>query len=360
MRCSVKASAFVMLTAALAAAAVPASAAVAGPENAARPNAAAGAMLTATQAKINVNSAEWFRYSGTHLPAGSVAYLLRQSGNSWKQVARLGAHASGTTSLKLVSQGTDRFRVQYREGSRAVATSTTASVTVLPPAKLSLAGVTTSISIGRSPVFRYIAQNLASGDSVALQRQFGTSGVWKTVMALAASGGGTVIAPKLPTLGKYEYRTVIIRGGKAVKSSGNVIVRAYEAIPLSPLCDFGCSGTVQVGSQVFSYTDEAWADSYPQYSQNEAFPNGTSCRSLSVKFAGGQDEQANSEESYLEFLQTTEDAQYASVPPGQVATTVVTLDGGPLYIDSSIVDNGEIGAVVMNITGSCYTASGTR
>jgi hypothetical protein len=163
-----------------------------------------------------------------------------------------------------------------------------------------------------------------------------------------------VTAPALATLGKYPYRIAIIQGGKVARSTSDVVVYAYATVPLTP---FGNEdGTEQVGSTIFTYTDVTTSGEYPQYLQNTAFAEATSCRSLTVHYAadafGGNDIGT----AYLEFVQTSSDAVYSSVPAGQIGAATVTLDGGPLYID---VANTYSNDIMFNITGSCYTDSGT-
>jgi hypothetical protein len=322
-----------------------------------RPSAAPVAALKAAQAEINVGSTEEFSYAGAHLPAGAGAYLQRQSG-SWKTIVKLGVHTSGTAGVKVTAIGSEAFRVVYTKESKVLAVSKTAGVKVRPAITIGLKGITTKVSTGQAPTFKYTALNLASGLSVELQEAFGAGGVWKKVVALPSTKLATVTAPKLGTLGQYPYRVAVVRAGKSVKSTAAVPVYAYGNVALTP---FGAgSGTVQVGAKIFAYTDAADTSVYPYYNTHEAFTK-TSCRSLSVRFAGDSDSQLNEATSYLEFVQQASDPVYASTTSGNVGTVAVTLDGGPLYIDMSSQSNADIiYDIVLNITGSCYTQSGSR
>jgi hypothetical protein len=224
-----------------------------------------------------------------------------------------------------------------------------------PGSFASLHGVITRITVGRSARFTYTVANLSSGQTAQLQRTFGTAKAWKEVAHLAAKRNAPLTAPALGPLGKYAYRVAIVRAGKLVKSSPPVMVYAYGNVPLAPLCGSGCGGTEQVGNIVFSYTDQASADGYPDYQQNQAF-TATSCRSLTVRYAGSETPQSENATSYLEFVQSSADPVYSSTPAGAIGSVTVPLDGGPLYIDTATDDYH---LIYFNMTGSCYTVSGT-
>ena len=220
---------------------------------------------------------------------------------------------------------------------------------------VALKGSSTRISAGQAPRFKYSVEHLASGQKAWLERQFGSAGTWKEVAPLASTRLSTITAPKLPTLGRYAYRAVITSGRKTLRTSAQVPVFAYAKVQLAPICGGECSGTEQVGNQIFSYTDTAFANQYPSYQQNTAFGGPTSCRSLSVRFAGDDGAQGDGSTSYLEFVQQSSDPVYAQVGPGSIATVNVALDGGPLYIDLATTQGDD---VALNITGSCYTVGG--
>jgi hypothetical protein len=227
---------------------------------------AASASLTAAQAKVNVGGTEQFTYSGARLPSGSVGYLQHLAGKTWKPSLTLGGRTHGTAAVKLAAVGTASFRVLFTHGSRIVVASKPVVVTVLPSLGASLRGVSTRISTGQSAKFTYTVANLASGDAAQLQRQFGSAGAWKAVAALAARSNAAITAPALGTLGKYAYRVAIVRAGHTLKNSPSVTVYAYANVSLVPDCGYvSCGGSLQVGNNIFSYSDFANAGLYPQY-----------------------------------------------------------------------------------------------
>ncbi|MEU4422050.1 hypothetical protein AB0F81_15605 [Actinoplanes sp. NPDC024001] len=139
---------------------------------------------------------------------------------------------------------------------------------------------------------------------------------------------------------------------------------SFEEVDLQPLCDSGdCSGTQRVGDTLFSYTDKAQANRYPNYREHKAFDGGrTSCRSLKVEFAGDkwvQDDERPGID-YLKFVQETRPPVYAKVGVGKVGSVEVQLDGGPLLITAARANDPGVhnSYVLLRITGSCATPDG--
>jgi hypothetical protein len=184
---------------------------------------------------------------------------------------------------------------------------------------------------------------------VVLQRTYGQT--YKDVQTLTGTSG-SVTAPVLDAMGQYSFRVVIESDGTEVSASDTVAVDAYGNVPLVPFNNGG--GTVQVGNRLFSYTDQQGAGGYPRYEQNQAWTSST-CRSITMVFGGDTNVQQFGETVYLEFVQTSSDPVYASVPSGALKSVTVPLDGGPLYINTSSTEGNN---VVFAATGSCYTPSG--
>ena len=140
----------------------------------------------------------------------------------------------------------------------------------------------------------------------------------------------------------------------------------YKNVSLQPLCDDGqCNGTQQVGSTIFTYTDEVEANDYPNYSEYQAFQQAaSSCSELTVRLSGDSwaQEDGNPTVDYLKFIQQSTPTVYAQVGVGRIATAQVHLDGGPLYIDASVANDPGVhnSYVLLNITGTCSTPDGTR
>ena len=213
-----------------------------------------------------------------------------------------------------------------------------------------LTGVTTQVNVGSAPSFTYAAQDVPSGDSVVLQRTFGQT--YEDVQTLTGTSG-SVTTPVLDAMGRYSYRIAIESGGAAASTSAPVSVTAYGTVQLVPFNNG--NGTVQVGNRLFNYTDWRGSDTYPQYNQEQAWTS-SSCRSMTMQFAGNTDAQQLGKTVYVEFVQTSSDPVYASAAPATVKSVTVPLDGGPLFINTSS-DSGE-GNIDFTATGSCYTPSG--
>ena len=265
--------------------------------------------------------------------------------------ALLGSPAGNSASGGGTPPSTHSAAPPSHKASASASASGSASGTVTPAATgtATLTGVTTQVNAGAAPSFTYTTSDVGSGESVVLQRTYGQA--YKDLETLSGTSG-SVTAPVLDTMGAYSFRVVIESDSTDVSASAPVTVYAYGNVSLVPFNNG--SGTVQVGNRLFSYTDLVDAAVYPQYEQNPAWTSST-CRSLTMVFAGNVYVQQNNETVYLEFVQTKSDPVYTSDPPGAVKSITVALDGGPLYINaSSTLDN----AIVFTATGSCYTPSG--
>jgi eukaryotic-like serine/threonine-protein kinase len=222
-----------------------------------------------------------------------------------------------------------------------------------PPATLTLGGDTTQVDSGGAPSFTYTVRNVPTGETAELQRTFGTT--FKDLVSLAVGSGTTITAPALPDIGKYSYRVALEQSGSVISASPSVNVEAYTSVHL--VFFGGNSGAEQVGSRLFDYADALTGGGYPNYPdyQQNQVTSGTSCRSLTVQFAGDSNAQSGGETVYLQFVQSATDQIDASVQTGEVKTVTVPLDGGPLFVNTSAT-NGS--GIAFNFTGSCYTPSG--
>lgn len=249
-------------------------------------------------------------------------------------------------------------------GAQGVPSSASASagMTSAPTGAVTLTGVATKVNVGSAPSFTFTASGVGHGESVVLERQFGTAGTWEPVKTLVpVANEAAETAPALSTLGKYYYRVAIMQAGATLKSSQTVTVYAYRNVQINPDCGYTtCGGSQQVGSHLFVYNDWERASIYPQYLTVTPFANGTSCRSITVQFAGNYYAQDGGETAYLEFIQQSSDPVYASAAAGVVKSVTVSLDGGPLNMNAALGgDYGDLYQILFNMTGSCYTVSGS-
>ncbi|HEY2286016.1 MAG TPA: hypothetical protein VGH88_09770, partial [Streptosporangiaceae bacterium] len=85
---------------------------------------------------------------------------------------------------------------------------------------------------------------------------------------------------------------------------------------------------------------------------------------LTVQFSGDEwmQDDKRPPTAYLKFVQQSSPPVYATVGKGNITTTHVKLDGGPLYIDVSVSDDGGIhnNWVYLKVTGTCATPDGTQ
>ena len=144
------------------------------------------------------------------------------------------------------------------------------------------------------------------------------------------------------------------------------IPESYSGVTLAPLCHLtSCTGSQQVGNQVFVYSDAAPAGVYPHFRENLAFFDGepTSCKVLHVQFSGDEWVQGGRRPTAIDYLRFVQESgvKYAQISPGKVGATDVKLDGGPLYINASVSNDpgAHYGDVLLKIVGqSCSTPDG--
>jgi hypothetical protein len=220
------------------------------------------------------------------------------------------------------------------------------------------------INSGTAPVFTWSSSGLPRGRTLYLQRQFGTQHVWKNILTLAG-GKGTVTAPKLTSLGAYDFRVHVVKNGATVVNSKTRVVYAYGTVSLAKLCavynGYTCSkgpdnGTVEVGSAVFSYQVEFAVYYYPSWDHALNFAR-TSCRSLSVRYASNGYGQSSGDTSYVRVLQGSADPVSSQVNTGNIGSLTAHLDGGAFYLDTSAANDHYID---MTGSASCWSANGKR
>ena len=170
-------------------------------------------------------------------------------------------------------------------------------------------------------------------------------------------------------MGKYRYRIRAYRRTRTVVYSPIGILYSYSRIPLSNICNDENSNsnvsmngtncdtqTVQVGGNVFVYLLSDNPPAPPNYDQDITFGVNTSCRTITFRFALGNNA-GSSDTADIELVQTASDAQSASVAEGQIGNAYFKLDGGPWDLNLSD-SNGD--SEYLNGYALCWTAGGLR
>ena len=216
-------------------------------------------------------------------------------------------------------------------------------------------GIAAVISVVVAIIGIFVAHHDAEGAQTSGNGYMPTSGA-STTPLVSESG-----SPNDST-SQGSTATPSVSPPKAIVS---VSPQIYTNVPLQPLCDDDqCNGTQQVGNTIFTYTDEAEANDYPDYLEWQAFQQApTSCSELTVRFSGdswAQDD-GNPTVDYLKFVQQSTPTVYARAAVGQIVTVHVHLDGGPLYIDASVANDPGVhnSYILLNVTGTCTTPDGT-
>jgi hypothetical protein len=226
-----------------------------------------------------------------------------------------------------------------------------------------LAFVSNQVNAGTSPTFKYATVGTPAGSKLYLQRQFGLNHVWTTVVQLnGLEGTGTTVG--VPQ-GRYHYRVAVYANGRFVTTSSVELLYSYSSVSLTTLCrapnvklqQGGCnSGTVQVGSHVFSYEmiGNYNGIKYPTYNNFFTFP-ANRCRTLSLTFTLGNSKSPG-EIAYVQILQTTLNSEHSSVAQGSLGTLVAQLDRGPWYLQNSSTTYGQL--IYYDGFASCWSADG--
>lgn len=233
-----------------------------------------------------------------------------------------------------------------------------------------LQAVHSKINARTAPKFSYAVMH-AKTTKVLLQRQFGTQGVWKTVASVRHRQSGTITAPSLPQLGKYEYRIEGLLHRRVVVRSKDRAVYAYGSVSLLAFCRtmhkhsdiFGATScgthTQQTGTTIFTYAMTTHSAIYPHYMKS-AWMKATSCRSMTVQYTT---ESYAKGTAYLELIQGASDAQYAQNGPNSLGKATFKFDGGVLYFKTAgdgahHAYDSESWYIHLAGTASCYTLSG--
>lgn len=223
---------------------------------------------------------------------------------------------------------------------------------------------TNRVTAGAAQQFSYNSKNLPTGSKLYLQRQVGLAHVWKDIQVLKGYSGWAKTL-KVPQ-GRYSYRIAAYLKTRKLKVSSVHYLYSYGPVSLAVLCSapnvninnlfYGsCNpGTVQVGTNVFSYELGWSADTFPSYLTAITFPKHT-CRSLTLNFGLDSNNSQPGEVAYIQILQTRTDPEIASTPVGVIGNLFAPLDGGPFYIQWSSTDGD---SVYVNGSASCWSANG--
>jgi hypothetical protein len=233
--------------------------------------------------------------------------------------------------------------------------------------RVSVSFKTPKITAETHPVVKYTASGLPAGSKLELQRQFGTSHVWKNVAALRGHSGTASVAKVL--MGRYLYRVIADHKRKIVAISGSKTLLAYGRVPLTNICNDedhngkivvddtdGCqTQTVQVNGTVFVYLINDFPQAPPNFDQDITFGTNTSCRTITLNFSMDNNAQST-DTAQVQVVQTAADPQSKSVGAGQIGNAFFKLDGGPWDLNLSATNDQEY----VNGYLSCYSAGGIK
>lgn len=227
--------------------------------------------------------------------------------------------------------------------------------------------VSARVTAGKPIPLTFKVARLPGGEFLQLARTFGTSKVWRAVLTLHPTGGQqTADAPGV-VMGAYDYKMLIVRGGKTVATSTVHPLWSYGNVSMLTICNIGgwhCgSGNVQIMSNIFDY--QMWQDPSANSSPGETainFPK-TSCRSATLAIAALYEyNPMPGNSATLQIIQTRSDPITTTIQDNTIARLSAGLDGGPFYINEWVVDNSDNYNEYIYFAGqfSCYTPNGKR
>lgn len=219
---------------------------------------------------------------------------------------------------------------------------------VTPPSKsrpsVSWSFASTSIDAGASPMVNYASRKLPPRTKLMLQRQFGTSGTWRTVAALSGRSG-SFVAPAVGQ-GRYVYRVAAVQRKKKVLAKRTGTLYAYAPVSLQTFLNISSSQTTEIGGRLFR-----WVKSWNALTSSTVFSvDSHTCRTLSLEagLTGG-----NSETALVEIVQEAADPSSMTLFKDQVSSVQVPLASGALEVSHSRSAYG-----FLNGELSCYTPDG--
>lgn len=113
-----------------------------------------------------------------------------------------------------------------------------------------------------------------------MQRPFGTSHTWKTILRLHARNGTSELPAR--SLGRYRYRLAVLRK-RQVLAWRVARVSVFGEVPFSELFHNGGSGAYATPTSSFPYVAVYSADAVPAFTVKD-----NNCQSVHIGFVPGQ------------------------------------------------------------------------
>jgi len=206
--------------------------------------------------------------------------------------------------------------------------------------------------------------HLPRNTTLYLQRDFGTNHVFKNVEKVPHNAGTT--APGV-AMGAYKYRIVAIHGGSRIATSTVKRLWSYGPVTAGQLCnrstdtdfeDSCSSGTVQVGSKVYSYHAYDYEGNTGPGGSASVIATRSSCRSAHITYAVSNDSASGNGTTSMgtSITQTSADMQQSSTAVGNVGSTTFKISSRAWDLEFW-TDTGS-SYVYWNGTFSCFSPSG--
>jgi hypothetical protein len=214
-------------------------------------------------------------------------------------------------------------RSGYRKTSWLLALALSATVLALiegsahaaTPTIKSWSFASARVTAGKHMTVKYSVVHVPATANIALQRQFGTGGVFKTVAKLPK--GQSTKTLTAPVLGKYRYRIAIVRGGSVLKASKAKNLYSYGVLPLHTVLH-RTSRTAQVGGTLYRYD---WRFQFWTAVRTKVIRKQDSGSCRWIKFTAALTKNAG-HAGTIQLLQEDADTQTETVPDNSVTSPV--------------------------------------
>lgn len=319
----------------------------------------------------DVVSVNEFTLSGAFVPYGHV-FIVNSSGTITSGPVPLVSQNAGSPSNADVE-----VTGQLSDGTLTVPSTSTRSRQVIgvvhAPTNnpgVSWAFSPSLVSAGKAVNLKYeLTPAVASGEELALQRQFGSAGTWATFDTESVTATSATWPTPGEPIGSYGYRVRVLVDGEVVDQSSVQYLHSDGQVGLQVLCMApgasnnsmnGCPaiGTATIGPSSFKYASHVSNNNqsvYPSFWDLLNFP-ATSCSSITVTFGMPATGSLAFDTAYLKVAQHGASAKTASARFGRETSFTVALDGSPWQIDNSSTSSND--QIVINATASCYTPDG--
>ncbi len=213
--------------------------------------------------------------------------------------------------------------------------------------------------------------NAPAKAAIALERQRAGASAWAVVIrrAITREAGCVATSTSVDAMGHFLYRTQVVIGRRALRTSAVRSLYAYGTISANSLffAQFGCgssTATVSDGVNSYQYFCQLSAGRTSTQPSEAVFKANTSCRSLTLRLLGTDNAPGDIGDTSIDSLnltQSTLSPHPVSFNANTVTTATFALDGSPATLQTWNNRGDFNESVYVLSTGSsasCWTPTG--